>query len=360
MKVSRFFFFVLVIFVIALVVYIFTTPSSQEIRFTGIIMGNDYIASPLVTGRLQRLLVEEGSSVHAGELIAEIDPTELRAARDSAAAAIAANQARVRQADQTRTMDDQQTAAALRQAEAAATAARAQLEQAQTVLKLNEITYRRDEGLFQRKVLSEQERDTAEQNYRGSEDNVKALEDQLRSAEAQVAVAEANRQQVEVQQAEIAANRAQVAQAVAQTDQAQTQLGYTQIYAPADGIVSVRVARQGETVQAGGPIVTILDIDHLWVQADVEETYIDRIGFGQKITVQLPSGNEIEGTVFFKGVEGDFATQRDVSRTKRDIKTFEIKVAIPNEGRRLFEGMTAYVILPPGPGQHHWWNRSAQ
>jgi multidrug resistance efflux pump len=112
------------------------------------------------------------------------------------------------------------------------------------------------------------------------------------------------------------------------------------------------VARQGETIQAGGPIVTVLDIDHLWVQADVEETYIDQISFGQKLNVRLPSGNTIEGTVFFKGVESDFATQRDVSRTKRDIKTFEIKVAIPNTERRLFTGMTAYVLLPPPPAEH--------
>jgi len=118
--------------------------------------------------------------------------------------------------------------------------------------------------------------------------------------------------------------------------------------------VSVRVALPGETVQAGGPVVTVLDIDHLWVQADVEETYIDQIAFGQKLKVRLPSGNEIEGTVIYKGVEGDFATQRDVSRTKRDINTFEIKVAIPNEGRRLFAGMTAYVLLPPPPGDHRW------
>ena len=195
-----------------------------------------------------------------------------------------------------------------------------------------------------------------QQAYLGSQDNVKALEDQVRAAEAQVAVAQANRKQVEVQQADVAATRAQLAQAVAQKNQAQTQLGYTEVYAPADGIVSVRVARQGETVQAGGPIVTVLDIDHLWVQADVEETYIDQISFGQKLNVRLPSGNMIEGTVFFKGVESDFATQRDVSRTKRDIKTFEIKVAIPNAERRLFAGMTAYVLLPPPPGERRWFH----
>ena len=79
-------------------------------------MGNDYIASPLVEGRLERLLVDEGSSVHKGELIAEIDPSALQAARDAAAANIATFRARLQQSNETRTMDDQQTAAALRQA----------------------------------------------------------------------------------------------------------------------------------------------------------------------------------------------------------------------------------------------------
>ncbi len=354
MRVSRFFFFVFVIFIVALVIYLLSTPSTKEIQFTGIIMGNDYIASPLIDGRLEQLLVDEGSSVQKGELIAEIDPSELEAVRDAAAANIATFRARLRQSNQTRNMNDQQTAASVRQAQAAATAARAQLAQARTLLALNEITYRRDQGLFHRGVLAAQERDTAEQSYHGSRENVKALEDQVRSAEAQVELAEANRKQVDVQQSEVAATRAQLAQAISQKDQAQTQLGYTKVYAPVDGIVSVRVARQGETVQVGGPIVTILDIDHLWVQADVEETYIDQIMFGQKLRVRLPSGNVIEGTVFYKGVEGDFATQRDVSRTKRDIKTFEVKVAIPNANRRLFTGMTAYVLLPRPPGEHHW------
>ena len=354
MKVARFFIFLLVIFIISALVYAFTTPSTRDIQFTGIIMGNDYIASPLVQGRLERLLVQEGSMVKKGELIAEIDPRDLEAARDSAAANIRAYQARLRQSSETRVMDDQQTTAALEQAEAAVTAARAQLQQAKATLALNEITYQRDEGLFKGGVLTAQERDTAEQNYIGSQANVKALEDQVHVAEAQLAVAKANRKEVEVQQDDIAATRAQIAQAVAQKDEAQTQLGYTKVYSPSDGIVSVRVARQGETVQTGGPIVTVLDIDHLWVQADVEETYIDQITFGQKLRVRLPSGNIIVGTVFYKGAESDFATQRDVSRTKRDIVTFEIKVAIPNEERRLFTGMTAYVLLPRPPSERRW------
>jgi HlyD family secretion protein len=50
--------------------------------------------------------------------------------------------------------------------------------------------------------------------------------------------------------------------------------------------------------------------------------------------------------VFYRGVEASFATQRDVSRTKRDIKTFEIRLRVDNRDRRLAVGMTAYVDLP--------------
>jgi len=360
MKVSRFFVFLLVLFGIALIVYLLTTPSTSVVQLTGIVMGTDEIVSPLVQGRLQKLLVDEGSSVKLGELIGEIDPKELQAARDSAAANIRTFEARLNQAGINHSMAEQQTSATVQQAEASLRAARSQLQQAQTQLALNEVTYQRDEGLFQKGVVAEQERDTSQQSYLGSQANVKALQDQVRAAEAQLAVAQANRQQVGVQQADVAATRAQLAQAVAQKAQAETQLGYTKIYAPMAGIVSVRAARQGEVVQPGGPIVTILDVDHLWVQTDVEETYIDEITFGQKLKVLLPSGNEIEGTVFFKGVEGDYATQRDVSRTKRDIKSFSIKVAIPNPDRRLFAGMTAYVLLPPEPVKRDWlhfWRR---
>ncbi len=356
MKVSRFFFFLTGLFGVALVIYMITTPSTKEIQLTGIVTGTDAIVSPLVQGRLQKLLVDEGSEVKAGQLIAEIDPTELKTVRDSATQNIRTLQARLLQANTTLAMNDRQTAAAVQQAEASLTAARAQLEQAKATLALNDVTYKRNQGLFQGGAIAAQDRDTAESNYLASQANVKALEEQIKAAEAQLEAARANRQQVDVQQADIAATRAQLAQASAQRDQADTQLGYTKIDAPISGIVSVRVARQGEVVQAGGPVVTVLDVDHLWVQADVEETYIDQIGFGQKLQVRLPSGNTIEGTVFFKGVESAFATQRDVSRTKRDIKAFTIKVAVPNQDRRLFAGMTAYVLLPQPPRERRWFH----
>jgi len=123
-------------------------------------------------------------------------------------------------------------------------------------------------------------------------------------------------------------------------------LTYTQLKAPIDGIVDVRAARVGEVVGPGQPVVTLINLDDLWVRADVEETYIDGVRLGDTLTVRLPSGDERDGTVFYRGVDASFATQRDVSRTKRDIKTFEVRLRVDNHDRRLAVGMTAYILLP--------------
>ena len=347
----------MVLFFVALMVYFITTPRGSEIPLTGIVTGNDVIVSPQLAGRMIRLTVDEGSEVHKGDLIAELDPAELMAARDSAEANIHTLEAKVNSAQNTRSWTDDQTSASLLQAEAALTATRSQLVQTQANLWRDQQTYKRQQGLYESGVASAQDRDLADAAVRSSDAGVKSLEDQVRASEAQVAVARANRKQLDVQQSDLAATRAQLVQAHADKATADVHLSYMKIYAPLDGVVSVRAARQGEVLQAGEPIVTILDVDHLWVQADVEESYIDSVALNQRLKVRLPSGNAMDGAVFFKGVESDFATQRDVSRTKRDIKTFSIKVAMPNTQRRLMSGMTATVLLPPLPSTKTWWQR---
>jgi HlyD family secretion protein len=137
-----------------------------------------------------------------------------------------------------------------------------------------------------------------------------------------------------------------LAAAEAQKTRAQVRLGYTEIRSPIAGVVAVCAARQGEVVNPGQPIVSLINPDDLWVRADLEETYIARIRLGDRMPVRLPSGAERTGTVFFRGVDASYATQRDVSRTKRDIKTFEICLRVDNSDRRLWPGLTAYVSVP--------------
>ncbi len=344
------------VFLIALAFYLFTTPHGSEIPLTGIVDGNEVVVSPQIMGRIINLTVDEGSKVKKGDLIAELDPKELEASLAAATANVASLQAQVGEANHNYSLTDDQTGASVNQAAAMLTSTRAQLDQARATLWRDETDYGRMQKLFDSGVESAQDRDHADATLKASQANVKALEDSVTAQEAAVGVAKANRKQVDVRGSEIATTLAQLEQARAAAAETATQLGYTKIYAPIDGIVSVRVAKQGEVVAQGSPIVVVVDVDHLWVRADVEESYVDAVQFGQTLRVRLPSGNMLEGQVFFKGVENDFATQRDVSRTKRDIKTFAIKVSLPNDGGRLFTGMTATVLLPP-PEKKSWFAR---
>ncbi len=355
MTARRFFVFLGALFLITLVLYITTTPKGTDISLVGVVDGNEVIVSPQITGRIIRLLVDEGTEVKQGQLIAELDPAELQAELAQDEANIGSLEARVRQAQTTTNWTNDQTDASLKQAEATVTVTTAQLEQARANLELDEVNYKRTVGLFEGGVASAQDRDKAATALKASQANVKALEEQVRAQQAALGVARANRKQVDVQRSELASTEALLKQAWAMKAQAETRLGYTMIYAPIDGIVSVRVAKQGEVVAQGNPIVIVVDVDHLWVRTDVEETYIDQIHFGDRMRVRLPSGDMLEGSVIFKGVEGNFATQRDVSRTKRDIRTFGIKVAVPNPNRRLFTGMSATVLLQPPASKKSWF-----
>jgi HlyD family secretion protein len=350
----KFFTMLLVIFAVAAVAYYFTTPRGHDIALIGVVDGNEVILSPQITGRIVTLKVDEGTAVKKGDLIAELDDTELKASLAATRANVSSLEAQVNEANHNYSWTNGQTEASVTEARARVTSSSAQLEPARAQLWRDQQDLKRMQQLFEKGEVSAQDRDHAEAAVRISKANVEALEEAVRAESASVEVAQANRKQVDARKSAITTTMAQLEQARASEAEMSAQLGYTKIYAPIDGIVSVRVAKQGEVVAQGSPIVVIVDINNLWVRADVEETYIDTIGFGQTLNVELPSGTVIRGTVIFKGVENDFATQRDVSRTKRDIKTFAIKVAVSNPDGRLFTGMTATVLLPR-PATKSWF-----
>lgn len=325
MTFSKFFIFLAVIFTVALVLYILTVPHSGDITLTGVVSGNEVIVSSKIAGRMEKLHVDEGTEVREGQLIAELDRAELEAQVAAQEASIRSLEAKISQVKNMWSWTNDSTGASENRAAATLTAVKAQLEEAKADLWRIELDQKRTAGLFEGGVASVQDRDRAEAAVRAAQARVKSLGDQVKAQEAEVAVARANRKQLDVQQSELSSAQALLEQARAAKTEVETRLGYTRVTAPLGGIVSVRVARQGEVVQAGAPIVTVIDVDHLWVRAAVEESYVDAIRFGDKLKVRLPSGQMLEGTVFFKGVESDFATQRDVSRTKRDIKAFAIK-----------------------------------
>jgi len=273
----------LILAVLAGVLLYSFTQAPRKIVLTGIVTTDEVMVSSQIQGQLQGLFVQEGDAVTNGELLAQIQPQTWQADLDFYKGS-----------------EEQATA---------------QLAQAHADLENAKLNFDRISGLYSNRVESVQTYDQMRTTYGAAEAKVESIESLIQASRAQ-------------------------------EEKARVRLGYTEIRAQIDGIVDTRVALQGEVVNPGQAIVTLINQDNLWVRADVPETYIDRIRLGDKLKVTLPSGAPREGTVFYRGVDADYATQRDVSRTKRDIKTFEIRLRCDNSNRALALGMTAYVELP--------------
>jgi len=230
-------------------------------------------------------------------------------------------------------------------AQARLQSARAQLTQAEATLVRVQSDSKRTIELANSGVASDQERVQAESNLNAQQATVQALKEQVGAAEADLNTATANINQAHAAASNVRSVQGQLANAEAQLKEAEVRLGYTKIYAPVTGTVSVRAAREGEVLNAGQPIVTIVDLNDTWVRAAIPETNADHIGLGDTLRIRLPGGTETSGKVFFKSAEADFATQRDVSRRKRDIKTIVLKVRLANPKGAYVPGMTADVLV---------------
>jgi len=332
--------------VLAAATFIVARLRPPDLVLTGIVTTNEVIVSPLVTGEVMRLAVAEGDTVSRGQLLAVIRPDELRADRSYYGHSAEGAAAQVEEGRTALRYQEKETSDQVGQAQASLAAAESQQAEAEAALENSRLVFERTQQLARTGVSSAQDLDQSRTAYEAAQAHVAAVRKQADAQRAALELARANAEQVTIKREQLDADRRQLAAAEDQREKADVRLGYTEIHAPIDGVVDVRAVRQGEVVNPAQPILTLINPDDLWVRVDVEETYIEGIRLGQQLTVRLPSGEELPGTVFFRGVDAGFATQRDVSRTKRDIKTFEVRLRVDNRDRRLAVGMTAYVLLP--------------
>jgi HlyD family secretion protein len=325
--------------------YLYTRPPTSLV-LTGIVTTHDVAVAPQIGGRLVSLSIKEGDAVTKGQGVAEIDPGELAADRAYYAHSEEGVASQVKESEAALSFQERQLTEQIVQAEAAIAATVSQQSGAAADLERAKVTFDRTKELSKAGLTPPQSLDEARTAYDAAQSRVETLARQVDSARAALAVTRANAGQVAMRRNQLQTSQHQLAAVGAQKDKADVRLGFTKVVSPIDGVVDVQPAREGEIVSAGQTIATLINPDDLWVRADIEETYIDRVKIGDTLTVRLPSGEERTGTVFYRRADASFATQRDVSRTKRDIRTFETRLRVDNKDRKLAVGMTIYVLLP--------------
>jgi len=343
---NKFAAFLGVLLVIAALYYFFSADRSSDLILVGTVDANQVVVSPKIMGRIQRLAVNEGDEVKAGQTVAVLDAQELTADRQAAQALLSSLRHQVAQTRATEEGTAGETSSGVVNAQARLRGAQATLAQAQADLQRIESDSRRAIALAQQGIASQQQADQAEAQLKAQQALVRAAEDQIHAAQADLETAQARTHQAHAAQSTVEATQSQEASAQAQLEAAEARLGYTKVSAPVSGTVTIRAAREGEVVSPGQPIVIITDLNDTWVRAAIPETQSVHIALGDPLNVRLPSGDIVPAKVIFKAPEADFATQRDVSRRKRDIKTIALKLAVDNSKKTLVPGMTAEVIVP--------------
>jgi len=223
-------------------------------------------------------------------------------------------------------------------AEAASRTASAKRDEAQEQLKLVKEGPRKEQIEKARAALAE---------AKAQHDLVKAGPRKEVIAQARAAVAEAQGQLALVRKGPreetIEGSRARLEQTKATLGLAETRLGYATLTSPLAGIVLSENVEPGEYVAPGTPVVTVGDLENVWLRGYINETDLGRVKVGQKVRVATDTypGKVYEGRVSFIASQAEFTPKNVQTEQERVKLVYRIKVDIPNPAMELKPGMPA-------------------
>jgi HlyD family secretion protein len=270
-----------------------------------------------VQSRIVELPFDEGQWIKRGTPIARVDDGDYRQ--------------KVAIARTTVSVQRRQLDAASRSVDAA----RKLLLSDQADLDYNTLDYQRSSKLFAQGFISADTRDLAAAALKKSQATLERDRALLQAAERNVDLAGAS------------------VQSAAETLKlAQIEEGYTTLVAPFDGVILVRQCELGEVVSPGTPVVTLADLDHVWLRAYVNEPDIGRVRLGQAVVVTTDSnpGKRYPGRVSFIAERAEFTPKSVETHAERVTLVYRVRIDADNPQHELVPGMPADAELRLLPG----------
>ena len=337
---------ILVVILIFLAVYLWAVREEKAppyIETTGIMEATEVELSPKISGTIDWLCCEEGDSIKAGATAVKLDSSELRARMDAAKAAVSEANRAVGEA----AINHENSRAMEEAARFSVKASEADVARTRALARDSKDNLERAKGLFKGGFLSKQALDSARTAFDADDAQLQSALAHRSEAYANLKNAAAN---VRAATARISTAKAKMSEAEAELKVALAQLRYTDIICPIDGVIVYKSYELGEYVNPGSSIYTVDDLKHVWARVDIEETQIGKVKLGEKALIFTPWHPEknFEARVIEVGRVGGFATLRDVTRGRPDIRTFRVKAGLIKPSETLKPGMTVTVRLFPG------------
>jgi len=316
----------LVAVVVGASVYYFVNQNNHKsdtvLKVSGNIEAHESSVGFKVQGRLVELLIEEGQLVKAGDLIAKIDQTDYLQQVQIDEANVKNREAELKLSLSGSRIQEKKSA---EQA----------VVDAQAALELSKADFKRYQALYEKDEVSAQVRDSysaslkrAKATYERTKENLDMVNEGVRKEQ-------------------IAINEATVHTARQALGLAKIHLDYTSLFAPMSGVALVRHAEIGEIMASGTPVVTIADLDHLWLRGYVSETDIGKIKLGQPVDIKSDTfpGKSYKGKVSFISSQAEFTPKSVETHKERVTLVYRVKIDLDNSTHELKPGMPADAYI---------------
>jgi len=360
-------------------------PPAGKIELSGTIETTEVDVSFQVPGKIVKLIPQEGDKVKKGEFIGQLDDKDLMQSINIARSTWKTIKAQLPQLETKIDTSKEQEARQLVQAKAQIAEAKLRWEslkkgsrtqeidrakfnvsQARHMVDNNKREYDRAEGLYRDGAAPAQQRDLARTNYLTSVDMLRQAEESHKLAKEGPRQEDIDAAASKIKQAEAAYDviktqslqtrqleqqreifQAQLDQAEANIRQAEIQQSHTKLFSPITGVILLRPKEPGEVVSAGTTVLTMANIEKVYLKAYIGETDLGKIKLGDKVAITTDSfpGKKYEGTIYFISSEAEFTPKNLTTKEDRVKLVYRIKVEVPNPEQELKPGMIADGII---------------
>jgi HlyD family secretion protein len=332
---------VLIIIIVFIFFYFNKGKKAETIKSTGIIEGVEVNLSSKVSGRISFICCNEGDPVKEGEVAIKLESEDLSALVKQASAGVERAKAEVKVSESA--IGNAQ--ANIVTAEMDIKTAESDLEKARVQMELAKSEMDRSNALYKKDFISKESLDLAVTAYNASVADYMSSKSRLASAHSK---RDAAVTQLKTAESQLTSAKANIKQSEANLSYNFAKLADTAITSPITGNVVFKALEKGETVSPGMTILTIVDMKDIYARVDIDETLIDNVALNSKAIIRTEGTPEriFKGIVYEIGRYAEFATQRDVTRGRQDIKTFRVKIKLDDTGGALKPGMTVEVEIP--------------
>ena len=344
-----------------------------------------------IPGRLVQRLVDEGDQVTARQLVARLDPKDQRLNENRAAAELAYSQAVLAELTAGSRPEELRRAKAgvararfaleeletgsrnqeVADARAARQRARAAQKTAASNLALAQDDHDRYRQLLTDKVVSRREYDEVRTRFEAAQNALAEAKAHLRSADQRLSLIEEGPRKEQIRRAQAALEQAEaeyalvkagprkeaIAQAQARVTaaeealaQARQQLADTEVRAPFDGVVLSKSAEPGAYLNPGTPVVTLAQLDRVWLRAFISGNDLGRIQRDQEVTVTTDAfpDRRFTGRISFISSQAEFTPKSVQTFEERVSLMYRIKIDLENPEGILKPGMPADANIVTG------------